>query len=502
MRRFVSVGLLVVLAGLVALPGSGSATGAGGSTGTTLDQTIIPEGDRDLGVGPGQARVTRSLDWNASGTGRALAGFKQVSDIHVLDEESPARVEYFDGCTEADRGLSSAYRPQEAMTLQVGDSMIRTLNAIDDGPATGTPLDFMISTGDNIDNNQRNEQRAFVDLLDGDMVNPNSGAATYDGYTQEHSATALSDETLLAAQTPFDAAGSDVPWYGVVGNHDGLVQGNITKTLQFNVVASGSFKAFVNIDTYDNCPETANDFDHLLAAFQDAYLNSSEQVPSDSGRSLMDFDVMLNEYFDESTTGLPNGHGFANAPKDPVHPDDEGEPTRAGYYSFKIAKKVQGIVMDTVALQLGSTGLIPDPQFRWIEKQLKKNSKVYYNEAGERRRNKDASNKMFVLFSHHHSQSMSNTFVDEDTPPEALPLHCFDSDSSESCAAGEGLHSLLNRFPNVIGWVNGHSHDNRVRRVRRSGGDGPGPRLLGGQHRSAHRLAAAVSPRRGCVEAR
>ena len=89
MRRFVSVGLLVALAGLMALPGSGSATGAGGSTGTTLDQTIIPEGDRDLGVGPGQARVTRTLDWNASGTGRALAGFKQVSDIHVLDEESP-----------------------------------------------------------------------------------------------------------------------------------------------------------------------------------------------------------------------------------------------------------------------------------------------------------------------------------------------------------------------------------------------------------------------------
>ena len=70
---------------------------------------------------------------------------------------------------------------------------------------------------------------------------------------------------------------------------------------------------------------------------------------------------------------------------------------------------------------------------------------------------------MFVLFSHHHSQSMSNTYIDEDTPPVALPLHCFDSESTPECADGEGLHSLLNRYPNVVAWVNGHSHDNRVR---------------------------------------
>ena len=71
MRRFVSIGLLVALGGLMVIPGSGSASGAGGATGTTLDQTIVPEGERDLGVGPGQARVTRARSIGTSPRGRS-----------------------------------------------------------------------------------------------------------------------------------------------------------------------------------------------------------------------------------------------------------------------------------------------------------------------------------------------------------------------------------------------------------------------------------------------
>jgi metallophosphoesterase (TIGR03767 family) len=459
MRRFVSIGLLVALGGLLTLPGSGSATGDGGGTGTTLDQTIVAEGERDLGVGPGRERVTRTLDWDVTkGTGKAVAGFKQVSDIHVLDEESPARVEYFDVCTAVDDDLSSAYRPHEAMTLQVGDSMIRQLNAIDEGPATGTPLDFMISTGDNVDNNQLNEMKWFVDLLDGETIDPNSGGATYDGYTQENVSWALDDETLSLAQESFDAAGADVPWYGVIGNHDGLVQGTILKTAQFNVIAQGGIKAFPDMDTYDNCPTQDDDFEHLLDAFTDAYLNEGEQVPSDGDRDLLDRDTLIAEFFGDNTTSEPNGHGFGNAPDDPFI--EKNQP--AGYYSFKISNKVRGIVMDTVAYSLGATGQIPDAQFRWIEKQLKKNSKVYYNADGQRRRNPDAKNKLLVLFSHHHSTALANTQTPEEAPEGTLPLHCFDSDQSEGCADGEGLHSLLNRYPNVVAWVNGHGHRNRV----------------------------------------
>ena len=133
-------------------------------------------------------RITRTLRWQGTkGVGRPVAGFKQVSDVHVVDSESPGRVEFFDQCSFG----SSAYRPHESLSTQVGESMIRALNAIDVGPATGADLDFAISTGDNIDNNQRNELAWFIDLMNGDMVTPNSGALTYDGYTQAEIASLM-----------------------------------------------------------------------------------------------------------------------------------------------------------------------------------------------------------------------------------------------------------------------------------------------------------------------
>ena len=150
-----------------------------------------------------------------------------MSDIHVLDEESPARVEYFDGCSGVDRDLSSAYPSPGGYDLQVGDSMIRRLNAITEGPATGVALDFMISTGDNIDNNQQNEHARFVDLLDGDIVDPNSGTATYDGYTlRSHSHRLAERDVLALAQAAFRRRGFEMCLgTGSIGNHDGLVQG-------------------------------------------------------------------------------------------------------------------------------------------------------------------------------------------------------------------------------------------------------------------------------------
>src|SRR5688500_3790316 len=58
--------------------------------GTTLEQTIVSTGGRTLTYGAGEKRVTRSLRWNRTdGSGSALGGFKQVSDVHVVDSESP-----------------------------------------------------------------------------------------------------------------------------------------------------------------------------------------------------------------------------------------------------------------------------------------------------------------------------------------------------------------------------------------------------------------------------
>ena len=98
----------------------------------------------------------------------SLINFIQLSDFQMVDEESPARVEFLDG-TQRLPGLqpfSAAYRPQESLTTQVTEAMARQVrNAV--SPVTAAKPDLTILTGDNADSQQYNETRWFIDILDG-----------------------------------------------------------------------------------------------------------------------------------------------------------------------------------------------------------------------------------------------------------------------------------------------------------------------------------------------
>src|ERR671917_394134 len=64
---------------------------------------------------------------------RSLLNFVHFTDIHIVDAESPARVEFLDRYDDkqcSDAPFTSAYRPQEALTVQVLESMIRQVRAI------------------------------------------------------------------------------------------------------------------------------------------------------------------------------------------------------------------------------------------------------------------------------------------------------------------------------------------------------------------------------------
>ena len=71
--------------------------------------------------------------------------------------------------------FASAYRPQEMLSGQIADAMVRQLNKVAAGPVTGKPLALAIQTGDNSDNSQLNEVRWNIDILDGGQVRVDSG---------------------------------------------------------------------------------------------------------------------------------------------------------------------------------------------------------------------------------------------------------------------------------------------------------------------------------------
>jgi hypothetical protein len=142
-----------------------------------------------------------------------LLSFFSMSDIHLTDKESPAQV--LNNGWSAVFGPSSAglfvssYSPIILSTTQVLDAAVQTINALH----KRSPFDFGISLGDDTNNTQHNELRWFIDVLDGKVITPSSGA--HDGADS------------IDYQKPYKAAGLDkrIPWYQAIGNHDQYFSG-------------------------------------------------------------------------------------------------------------------------------------------------------------------------------------------------------------------------------------------------------------------------------------
>src|SRR3954453_2408215 len=163
MRRGVRGG---VVGGVVAML---VATTAFAAPTTTVQRTIRDvDGDNLLEYAPGEDYTVLPPGSQAPARPQSLLNFLQLSDFQTVDEESPGRVEFVDATQRAPglQPFSAAYRPQEALSTQVVESMIRQArNAT--SPVTGNRLDLTILTGDNADSQQYNETRWFIDMLDG-----------------------------------------------------------------------------------------------------------------------------------------------------------------------------------------------------------------------------------------------------------------------------------------------------------------------------------------------
>ena len=447
-------------------------------TGTTLELSIRrPGGSGYLKLVEGEPypQVLRE-DLVAARSDRdgrrvALASIVHLTDVHLVDAQSPARVEFTDRLPGP---FESAFRPQEFLSTQVATSMVQRINAIAAGPVTGRPFDVAVSTGDNIDNQQHNELEWFMTVLDGGTITPNSGHpdefegvqdATIglgyynnywhpdppplsnppDGYKAAFGFPELPG-LLDGAIATFDTPGLGIPWYSAYGNHDGLLQGNAPGELPGNVhpfdaVATGRLKVTAVATALDPT-DLASAVSALPGLLEDPGVLATpglvRVVTPDVDRRAATLADWIRRHLDSPDAPGPAGHGYT----------PEMIASRQLYYTFPISESVLGICLDTINHGGYADGSLGDTQLAWLERQLVAAHSAHYD-AGGAKVTTGADDRLVVLVSHHNLYTLNNPVPDPFAPTDAL--HGFDV-----------LHALLRRFPNVVAWVNGHSHVNRI----------------------------------------
>ncbi len=454
---------------------------------TTLSQTIVKgsklsEGSvgayHALTWGPGESHQVRDeLAAPKEGRGsrqRSLLNFVHFTDIHIIDAQSPARVEFLDRFADPGRGcesvpFSSAYRPQETLTLHILEAMIRQIRKIRRSPITGKELDLVVCTGDNIDNEQFNELRWFIDAMDGgSRISSNSGGKEYEGvqsaewndpeywhpdpsvddkYKQQFGFPSY-EQLLQKAVKPFHARGVDLPWYQTFGNHDGLMQGNVGSNAIFDAVAVGSAKPAELMSGINPC-DAFETFRANPSAFAAA---PARQVTADADRRPVNRTEYIEEMF--KTTGTPRGHGFKKSNR------KDG----LAYWYSDDRPGFRFIGLDTVNPGGYSEGSIGAAQLAWLEERLMETSGRYLDPSGEVV-TQNVEDRLIILFSHHGIRSLNN--------PNSAPDPIDPAENDLPRVMGDEVEALVHRFPNVIAWVNGHTHENVViPRVRADGSGG------------------------------
>ena len=508
-RLGTSVAALGAVIGLAAATGISYAHPIGH---TTEDHTIeagppLFEGSsfQTLIEGPGRARIVRGMRSAAALAGRenrrtSLAYFAQLTDFQLVDEESPARVEF------VDRGPNSAWRPQEAFHPWAIDYGFRQLNAftpasphVQAGGARA-PMDFGLLTGDQSDNQQYNETLWVRQLIEGGTpLTPNSGIKgdyaecppgsrtellaretagqipdepTYmgvqdyddlgfrapdyydpdepfgDQFGSWPTWTGLMDRAQSLTFTPVGLRrdGQPVPTYIANGNHDGLVQGNEDAIRAIEDIATGCFKVAGSTSAVPIGTEP--DPNQLFSPAVGFAVR-----PDEPGRRFVDRIELKRIY----SAGIQqDGHGFDYI--DAAELAASGQ--AATYWARDLKPGVRFISIDTVSdggvVEQSSSGNIDDPQFRWLATELDR---------------AETEGKLVVVFGHHPIRSLSSSVPDEAAQPctgpdehghDTNPGCDLDPRPSTPVHQGADLRALLTAHPNVIAYVAGHTHENKV----------------------------------------
>jgi 3',5'-cyclic AMP phosphodiesterase CpdA len=393
---------IVFGAGALLAGGCGSGGQNATRTGSTLASTWAdPTGTGTLRPGPGEPLIARTELAPARRVERAIATLVHLTDAHVLDASSPARVPFLDRLGDP---FESTFRPHETLTAQVLAGAVRAIRTF--GP------DAVIQGGDLIDNDQRNELDVALRVLHGGLVRPGSGRDGYYGvplasdpdpfYYRPDLDAPQHPGLLRRAVRPFVAPGLRAPVHPVLGDHDILVAGELVPTATTRALAVGDqalweLPAGISLPPGSDLTAGGSPDGPPLPGLVDGFLAQAlagpkVRVPPDPRRREMDVA--------EALSALRAGTGGSLD------------------YVENVGPNLRLIVLDLARRAGGSGGLVRPDQPGWLASQLE-----------------GVEAQHVIVVSHQ-------------------PL--------ASSEGGDALLSLLDRHPRVIAALAGHTHRNSI----------------------------------------
>ncbi len=423
---------------------------------TTLQQTIrqgslVSGRYRALTTGPGEpylprTDVLRRAPSAARTTARrSLLYLGHLSDLHVIEAQSPGRIEPM--IVQDHSAWGSAFHPQDPLSPHATAAMVQAFSDARYSPLTGAPMSAAIVTGDSADMHSHLELRWYIDLMDGLAVDPATGGPEWHGVQAWSEATwayrpgdprggafgdygfpRLPDLLAQAIAEKVESVGLPAPWYAVYGNHDTLLLGTFDISPQLRALAVGGRKSYSVDATASTALEGwASSTSVLAQALAALGLASGDpgfkKVPANEERYLFEQREFMAEHFRTQPTPGPIGHGFTA----------QNLASGETWWQADLSPRVRAFGLDTCNAVAGPDGAVPESQMRWLRAQL---------EIAQR------DQVLALIFSHHNSLTLENRA----TRPGA----------DEKLYGAEDFIALLQEFPIVVGWLNGHTHLNQI----------------------------------------
>lgn len=364
----------------------------------------------------------------------------------MIDPQSPARLDVMAG--QSASLWAGVIHPQDTLTLNVMTQMTHAMNAARYSPVTGAPMAAAVNTGDSADQHSDRELDWYIGILDGGTFSPNSGGQDYEGPQMWANTFAWHPDDPAgdlfgaygfptipgflgkAIGQQIESPGLAVPWYSVFGNHDTLINGVIPIDNALRSLAVGSRKA-------SQWPALANTYLRGMATDGSIFTQFTDRVwtqlqvnadmmsvTPDGERKLFEQMQFISAHLESPATPGPVGHGFTQSNID----------NATTYWSADLSKNFRVFGLDTCNQTAGADGAVPQDQFDWLKQGLEQAKQ---------------ENKMAIVLSHHNSVTLENA---------AMPVI-----GGQPLVHADEFVAMLQQYPNMVAWVNGHTHINTIK---------------------------------------